>query len=69
MIGNCVTYRGGLARIDDLRLRADQRRLADRTQAEPASARSTPRHERRLNLRRRPARQGLGLLRPRRAGS
>ena len=62
-----LSYRVGLARIDDLRQQADELRRARLGSGELERPRSATRREQRLQLSGRPIWRALGALRPHRA--
>ena len=67
MMSSYLSYRVGLARIDDLRRQADQLQRARLGSVELESPRSTTQRKQRLQLSGRPLWRALGALRPRRA--
>lgn len=67
MMSSYLSYRVGLARIDDLRRQADQLRRARLGSVELERSRSATRREQWLQLSGRPLWRSLGTLRPRRA--
>lgn len=66
MISGYLTYQAGLARIDDLRWQADERRRATPMTPELTAARTTVQHGQRPQPRRSPMGHALGVLRGRR---
>lgn len=67
MMSSYLSYRVGLARIDDLRRQADQLQRACLGSVELERHRSTTQREQQPQLSGRPLWRALGTLRPRRA--
>ena len=67
MMSSYLSYRDGLARIDDLRRQAHERQRVSVGSVELDRSCSTTRREQRIQPGRRPLWRALGKLRPRRA--